>query len=163
MSHISFQQFVSEPSLSDLTPLVHHRHRYKHTHTHTYRNLKWKVIKTHSLSPCAGAGGWSPLVSDRYQWLEVDLGRRTQITAVATQGRYGSSDWLTGYLLMFSDTGHNWRQHRQEDSLGVTRKKNMKCTTIFATSWRQVKAALCRNWHFMRFWSPHRVQPCCAK
>uniref|UniRef100_A0A8C4F4J0 Contactin-associated protein-like 4 n=1 Tax=Dicentrarchus labrax TaxID=13489 RepID=A0A8C4F4J0_DICLA len=66
-----------------------------------------------------GAGGWSPLISDRYQWLEVDLGRRTQITAVATQGRYGSSDWLTGYLLMFSDTGHNWRQHRQEDSLGA--------------------------------------------
>ncbi|XP_038592626.1 contactin-associated protein-like 3, partial [Micropterus salmoides] len=66
------------------------------------------------------AGGWSPLVSDRYQWLEVDLGRRTQITVVATQGRYGSSDWLTAYLLMFSDTGHNWRQHRQEDSLGVT-------------------------------------------
>uniref|UniRef100_A0A3Q0RR06 Contactin associated protein like 3 n=1 Tax=Amphilophus citrinellus TaxID=61819 RepID=A0A3Q0RR06_AMPCI len=69
--------------------------------------------------PCAGAGGWSPLVSDRYQWLEVDLGRRTQITAVATQGRYGSSDWLTAYVLMFSDTGHNWRQHRQEDSLGA--------------------------------------------
>ncbi|XP_073332152.1 contactin-associated protein-like 4 [Pagrus major] len=66
-----------------------------------------------------GAGGWSPLVSDRYQWLEVDLGRRTQITAVATQGRYGSSDWLMGYLLMFSDTGHNWSQHRQEDSLGA--------------------------------------------
>uniref|UniRef100_A0A3Q1KBX2 Uncharacterized protein n=1 Tax=Anabas testudineus TaxID=64144 RepID=A0A3Q1KBX2_ANATE len=65
------------------------------------------------------SGGWSPLVSDRYQWLEVDLGRRTQITAVATQGRYGSSDWLTAYLLMFSDTGHNWRQHRQEDSLGA--------------------------------------------
>uniref|UniRef100_A0A673CT94 Contactin associated protein like 3 n=1 Tax=Sphaeramia orbicularis TaxID=375764 RepID=A0A673CT94_9TELE len=66
-----------------------------------------------------GAGGWSPLTSDRYQWLEVDLGRRTRITAVATQGRYGSSDWLTAYLLMFSDTGHNWRQHRQEDSLGA--------------------------------------------
>ncbi|KAM3619666.1 uncharacterized protein V6R79_011561 [Siganus canaliculatus] len=66
-----------------------------------------------------GAGGWSPLVSDRYQWLEVDVGRRTRITAVATQGRYGSSDWLTGYMLMFSDTGHNWRQHRQEDSLGA--------------------------------------------
>ncbi|XP_058495403.1 contactin-associated protein-like 4 [Solea solea] len=66
-----------------------------------------------------GAGGWSPLVSDRYQWLEVDLERRTQVTAVATQGRYGSSDWLTVYQLMFSDTGHNWRQHRQEDSLGA--------------------------------------------
>uniref|UniRef100_A0A3Q1FGP5 Contactin-associated protein-like 4 n=1 Tax=Acanthochromis polyacanthus TaxID=80966 RepID=A0A3Q1FGP5_9TELE len=65
------------------------------------------------------AGGWSPLVSDRYQWLEVDLGERTKITAVATQGRYGSSDWLTSYLLMFSDTGHNWKQYRQEDSIGV--------------------------------------------
>ncbi|KAM4551627.1 contactin-associated protein-like 4 isoform 1-T1 [Odontesthes bonariensis] len=65
-----------------------------------------------------GAGGWSPLISDRYQWLEVDLGQRTKITAVATQGRYGSSDWLTSYLLMFSDTGHNWRQYRQEDSIG---------------------------------------------
>uniref|UniRef100_A0A8C6ULS6 Contactin associated protein like 3 n=1 Tax=Neogobius melanostomus TaxID=47308 RepID=A0A8C6ULS6_9GOBI len=45
--------------------------------------------------------------------------KRTQITAVATQGRYGSSDWLTAYLLMFSDTGHNWRQYRQEDSIGM--------------------------------------------
>ncbi|TKS79391.1 Contactin-associated protein-like 4 [Collichthys lucidus] len=65
-----------------------------------------------------GAGGWSPLTSDRYQWLEVSLGERTKITAVATQGRYGSSDWLTSYLLMFSDTGHNWKQYRQEDSIG---------------------------------------------
>uniref|UniRef100_A0A3Q3E1Q7 Contactin-associated protein-like 4 n=1 Tax=Labrus bergylta TaxID=56723 RepID=A0A3Q3E1Q7_9LABR len=70
------------------------------------------------LSLSAGAGGWSPLTSDRYQWLEVDLGERTKITAVATQGRYGSSDWLTSYLLMFSDTGHNWKQYRQEDSIG---------------------------------------------
>uniref|UniRef100_A0A3Q1I0V5 Uncharacterized protein n=1 Tax=Anabas testudineus TaxID=64144 RepID=A0A3Q1I0V5_ANATE len=66
-----------------------------------------------------GAGGWSPLTSDRYQWLEVDLGVRTKIAAVATQGRYGSSDWLTSYLLMFSDTGHNWKQYRQEDSIGA--------------------------------------------
>uniref|UniRef100_A0A8D3A8Z1 Contactin-associated protein-like 4 n=1 Tax=Scophthalmus maximus TaxID=52904 RepID=A0A8D3A8Z1_SCOMX len=70
------------------------------------------------LSLPAGAGGWSPLSSDGYQWLEVDLGERTKVTAVATQGRYGSSDWLTSYLLMFSDTGHNWKQHRQEDSVG---------------------------------------------
>ncbi|XP_034743563.1 contactin-associated protein-like 4 [Etheostoma cragini] len=65
-----------------------------------------------------GAGGWSPHTSDPYQWLEVDLGQRTTITAVATQGRYGSSDWLSSYLLMVSDTGHNWKQYRQEDSIG---------------------------------------------
>uniref|UniRef100_A0A3Q0QTJ7 Contactin associated protein like 3 n=1 Tax=Amphilophus citrinellus TaxID=61819 RepID=A0A3Q0QTJ7_AMPCI len=75
----------------------------------------YNILKFMLLSP---SGGWSPLMSDRYQWLEVDLGERTKITAVATQGRYGSSDWLTSYLLMFSDTGHNWRQYRQEDSIG---------------------------------------------
>uniref|UniRef100_A0A665XFI1 Contactin associated protein like 3 n=1 Tax=Echeneis naucrates TaxID=173247 RepID=A0A665XFI1_ECHNA len=82
--------------------LVQCANHYTHTHTHTH----------------TGAGGWSPLTSDRYQWLQVDLGERTKITAVATQGRYGSSDWLTSYLLMFSDTGHNWKQYRQEDSIG---------------------------------------------
>ncbi|TSM28159.1 Contactin-associated protein-like 5 [Bagarius yarrelli] len=66
-----------------------------------------------------GAGGWSPLDSINHHWLEINLGERTEVTAVATQGRYGSSDWVTRYLLMFSDTGHNWRQYRQEDSIGV--------------------------------------------
>ncbi|XP_051971628.1 contactin-associated protein-like 5 isoform X1 [Xyrauchen texanus] len=66
-----------------------------------------------------GAGGWAPLDSNKYQWLEIDLERRTEVTAIATQGRYGSSDWVTRYLLMFSDTGHNWRPYRQEDSIGA--------------------------------------------
>nr|XP_006124808.1 contactin-associated protein-like 5 [Pelodiscus sinensis] len=66
-----------------------------------------------------GAGGWSPLESNPQQWLQIDLGDRVEITAVATQGRYGSSDYVTSYMLMFSDTGHNWKQYRQEDSIWV--------------------------------------------
>ncbi|XP_062870599.1 contactin-associated protein-like 4 isoform X2 [Trichomycterus rosablanca] len=66
-----------------------------------------------------GAGGWSPLDSSKYQWLEINLGERTEVTAVATQGRYGSSDWVTRYHLMFSDTGHNWKQFQQEGSIGA--------------------------------------------
>uniref|UniRef100_A0A452UHK8 Contactin associated protein family member 4 n=1 Tax=Ursus maritimus TaxID=29073 RepID=A0A452UHK8_URSMA len=64
-----------------------------------------------------GAGGWSPLVSNKYQWLQIDLGERMETTAVATQGGYGSSNWVTSYLLMFSDSGRNWKQYRQEDSI----------------------------------------------
>ncbi|XP_039350694.1 contactin-associated protein-like 5 isoform X4 [Mauremys reevesii] len=66
-----------------------------------------------------GAGGWSPSESNPQQWLQIDLGDRAEITAVATQGRYGSSDWITSYILMFSDTGRNWKQYRQEDSIWV--------------------------------------------
>lgn len=117
---------VSPLHLQTLTKSAH-THTTAHIHEHAQvQKMKGDACLLNTLCVsirCAGAGGWSPLISDRYQWLEVDLGRRTRITAVATQGRYGSSDWLMGYLLMFSDTGHNWRQHRQEDSLGVTKKK----------------------------------------
>uniref|UniRef100_A0A4W3HZY0 F5/8 type C domain-containing protein n=1 Tax=Callorhinchus milii TaxID=7868 RepID=A0A4W3HZY0_CALMI len=67
-----------------------------------------------------GAGGWSPLESNRPQWLQIDLGERTEVTAVATQGRYGSSDWVTSYALMFSDSESNWKQYRQQDSIWVS-------------------------------------------
>ncbi|CAH6795483.1 Cntnap3 [Phodopus roborovskii] len=66
-----------------------------------------------------GAGGWTPLVSNKYQWLQIDLGERMEVTAVATQGAYGSSDWVTSYLLMFSDGGRNWKQYQQEESIWV--------------------------------------------
>ncbi|KAM5326786.1 contactin-associated protein-like 5 isoform 2-T2 [Glossophaga mutica] len=75
---------------------------------------------THSpaqLNQRLGAGGWSPEVCNAQQWLQMDLGSKMEITAVATQGRYGSSDWVTSYSLMFSDTGHNWKQYQQEDSI----------------------------------------------
>eukprot|EP00064_Thunnus_orientalis_P014935 superscaffoldBa00002682_g14983 len=66
-----------------------------------------------------GAGGWSPMVTDREPWLQVDLRDRMEVTAVATQGRYDSSDWVSSYLLLYSDTGQAWKQYRQEDSVGT--------------------------------------------
>ncbi|KAL0963898.1 hypothetical protein UPYG_G00315090 [Umbra pygmaea] len=65
-----------------------------------------------------GAGGWSPLVTDRQPWMQLDLKDRMEVTAIATQGRYGSSDWVSAYLLLFSDTGRAWKQYRQEDGVG---------------------------------------------
>uniref|UniRef100_A0A8C1I0R5 Contactin associated protein 2b n=1 Tax=Cyprinus carpio carpio TaxID=630221 RepID=A0A8C1I0R5_CYPCA len=62
-------------------------------------------------------GGWSPSDSDRYQWLQVDLRARKQITAIATQGRYSSSDWTKHYRLLYSDTGSNWKPYRQDSNI----------------------------------------------
>uniref|UniRef100_A0A1B0GWV0 Contactin associated protein-like 5A n=1 Tax=Rattus norvegicus TaxID=10116 RepID=A0A1B0GWV0_RAT len=77
------------------------------TGSYSSAQLNWKM----------GTGGWSPVDSNAQQWLQIDLGNRVEITAVATQGRYGSSDWVTSYRLMFSDTGHNWQHYTQEDSI----------------------------------------------
>eukprot|EP00064_Thunnus_orientalis_P000727 superscaffoldBa00000040_g728 len=67
-----------------------------------------------------GAGGWSPLDSDHYQWLQVDLGSRKQVSAIATQGRYSSSDWTTRYRLLYSDTGRNWKPYHQDGNIWLT-------------------------------------------
>ncbi|XP_061569880.1 contactin-associated protein-like 2a isoform X2 [Cololabis saira] len=64
-----------------------------------------------------GAGGWSPLDSDHYQWLQVDLGSRRQVSGIATQGRYSSSDWTTRYRLLYSDKGRNWKPYHQDGNI----------------------------------------------
>ncbi|XP_035459985.2 contactin-associated protein-like 5 [Scophthalmus maximus] len=65
-----------------------------------------------------GAGGWSPMVTDQEPWLQVDLREQLEVTAVATQGRYDSWDWVSSYLLLYSDTGRAWKQYRHEDGVG---------------------------------------------
>ncbi|XP_032371956.1 contactin-associated protein-like 5 [Etheostoma spectabile] len=65
-----------------------------------------------------GAGGWSPMVTDQEPWLQVDLREQMEVTAVATQGRYDSWDWVSNYLLLYSDTGRAWKQYRHEDGVG---------------------------------------------
>lgn len=69
-----------------------------------------------------GAGGWSPLVTDRNQWLQVDLGSRKQVFTIVTQGRYGSSDWTSKYRLLYSETQKNWRPYLQDGNIWVSKK-----------------------------------------
>uniref|UniRef100_A0A7N8WYI2 Contactin associated protein 2b n=1 Tax=Mastacembelus armatus TaxID=205130 RepID=A0A7N8WYI2_9TELE len=64
-----------------------------------------------------GAGGWSPLDTDHYRWLQVDLGSRKQVVAIVTQGRYSSSDWVSKYRLLYSDTQKNWRPYLQDGNI----------------------------------------------
>ncbi|KAM9342700.1 LOW QUALITY PROTEIN: contactin-associated protein-like 5 [Pholidichthys leucotaenia] len=58
------------------------------------------------------------MVTDQEPWLQVDLREQMEVTAVATQGRYDSWDWVSAYLLLYSDTGRSWKQYRQEDGVG---------------------------------------------
>ncbi|XP_020818787.1 contactin-associated protein-like 5 isoform X1 [Phascolarctos cinereus] len=100
-----------------------------------------------------GAGGWSPVNSNTQQWLQIDLGNRVEITAVATQGRYGSSDWVTSYILMFSDTGRNWKQYKQEDNIWTVSGNTNADSIVHHKFLHSVKA------RFIRFvpmeWNPN--------
>ncbi|XP_078080420.1 contactin-associated protein 1 isoform X4 [Mustelus asterias] len=73
---------------------------------------------SYSYSPSYGKlytrGGWSPQVSDKLPWLQINLSQRSKITAIATQGTYNSYDWVTKYLFLYGDRADNWKPFYQQ-------------------------------------------------
>ncbi|XP_041029243.1 contactin-associated protein 1 isoform X5 [Carcharodon carcharias] len=73
---------------------------------------------SYSYSPGYGklytGGGWSPQLSDRLPWLQINLSQRSKITAIATQGTYNSYDWVTKYLFLYGDRADNWKPFYQQ-------------------------------------------------
>ena len=57
-------------------------------------------------------GAWSALNNDIYQWLQVDLGKYTTVTRIATQGRSDLNQWVTKYRLQYSEDGVNFRLYK---------------------------------------------------
>lgn len=74
------------------------------------------------LSPPAGSSGWSPSPKDRQPWLQVDLGRKYRLQAIATQGTFNSYDWVTKYTLLYGDRPDSWTPYIMKggNSVGVT-------------------------------------------
>ncbi|XP_031439933.1 contactin-associated protein-like 2a isoform X2 [Clupea harengus] len=110
----SFNAALPSPQKCDeamATPLPHNAFSSSSVFTSGYAPGYAKLNKR------GGAGGWSPLDSDHYQWLQVDLGSRRQVTSVATQGRYSSSDWTTRYRILYSDTSRNWKPYHQDGNI----------------------------------------------
>ncbi|XP_031562905.1 uncharacterized protein LOC116298543 [Actinia tenebrosa] len=50
-------------------------------------------------------GAWSAKSNDAGQWIQVDLGKVTKVTRIATQGRSDYSQWVKTYLLQYSTNG----------------------------------------------------------
>ncbi|XP_077993034.1 contactin-associated protein-like 2 isoform X2 [Glandiceps talaboti] len=63
-----------------------------------------------------GDGGWTASTQDNNQYLTIDLAVQTEITAVATQGRQGSEEWVTQYTLQYSDDGERWLDYTERGS-----------------------------------------------
>ena len=63
-----------------------------------------------------GTGAWASLANDLNQWLQVDLGKITPVTHVATQGRnsYSPGQWVTMYKLQFSDDGASFLFYKRQ-------------------------------------------------
>lgn len=90
-------------------------------------------LHTKELGLSTGTGGWSSLTNDLNQWLQVDLGKITNVTYIATQGRnhYSPSQWVKKYKIQFSDEGVSFLFYkRQGDSSDTVFEGNFDRDTV---------------------------------
>ena len=50
-------------------------------------------------------GAWSALRNDVHQWLQVDLGAKTEVTGIQIQGRQEADQWVTSFTISYSGKG----------------------------------------------------------
>ena len=60
--------------------------------------------------------GWCAEKADRNDdWLQVDLGKRIQVCAIATQGDRDGDEWTTDFKLSYSSDGNLWTSYKDAD------------------------------------------------
>ena len=67
-----------------------------------------KLGRLNLKAKAGNAGAWCVLTRDTNQWLQIDLGRGTTVTKVATQGRQDHNQWVTSYAISYSPVKSNW-------------------------------------------------------
>lgn len=82
-------------------------------------------------------GAWSSKTNDVNQWLQVDLGQKTRVTGIRTQGRSDVNQWVTSFTVSYSDDGVNFTPYNPNtvwnDCIPVLISL-AKITTTFHTS-----------------------------
>ncbi|XP_076061076.1 neurexin-4 isoform X2 [Oratosquilla oratoria] len=62
-----------------------------------------------------GDYAWSASQNNYYQYLTIELPERQNITMIATQGKQFTREYVTEYLVQFSDDGDIWKDYRNAD------------------------------------------------
>ncbi|CAH8542287.1 unnamed protein product [Dicrocoelium dendriticum] len=52
---------------------------------------------------------WCAKFKSSSEWLQIDLGVRALVTGIMTQGRGDSSEWVTSFMLSYSDDAIHWK------------------------------------------------------
>ena len=92
------------------------------TASSTYRittgHEPWQA-RLNNVVTSSSTGSWSAGSLYVGQWLQIDLGKETVVTKIATQGRPGSSQLVESYKVLFSSDGTNWKEFKENGSVKV--------------------------------------------
>ena len=64
-------------------------------------------------------GGWLARVNNNRQWLQIDLGAKSVVKRIATQGRYDANQWVTSYTVSYSNNGVRFYPYRENRRVRV--------------------------------------------
>ena len=64
-------------------------------------------------------GSWIPRSFNTHQWLQVDLGKKTWVTEIKTQGRHDSGQWVTSYRVSYIKDGSNFQTYQENNKVKV--------------------------------------------
>ncbi|XP_078368661.1 uncharacterized protein LOC144652511 isoform X2 [Oculina patagonica] len=67
-----------------------------------------KLGRLNLVASSGKAGAWCVKTRDAHQWLQIDLGKGTTVTKVATQGRQDANQWVTSYSISYSPAKSHW-------------------------------------------------------
>ena len=83
----------------------------------TYYDSKYipQLSRLNNIASSGKAGVWCARSNNGNEWLQVNFGRETTVTKVATQGRYSGNNWITSYSLSYSVDGSHWAWYRLSD------------------------------------------------
>ena len=57
-------------------------------------------------------GAWSARTNDVHQWLQVDLGAKTEVTGIQIQGRQDADQWVTSFTISYSSDGTTYTSYQ---------------------------------------------------
>ena len=82
---------------------------------------------------------WRPAktADQNSSWLQVDLGRLTKVSEVATQGSCSSDEWTKTYVVMYSEDGVDWEQYKEDCIVKVGNKMIQGNMTVYLLFCRQ--------------------------
>uniref|UniRef100_A0A671XYS8 Contactin associated protein 1 n=1 Tax=Sparus aurata TaxID=8175 RepID=A0A671XYS8_SPAAU len=69
---------------------------------------RYNFLYSANFAKLYGSSGWSPSARDKQPWLQIDLGRKYRLQAIATQGTFNSYDWVSKYTLLYGDRPDSW-------------------------------------------------------
>lgn len=60
-------------------------------------------------------GNWLSQYADSRQFLQIDLGNVTKVTAIALQGRYDAGQWTKTFTLSYANDGATFTEYKNAE------------------------------------------------